>query len=524
MGGSLAWNLHELEQDVQRTATVVARTVLEKDLAFHNWASSHGGVYVPPSEITLPNPYLTAPNRDVVTTPGMALTLMNPAYVLRDAQQNFYTSSGIKSHLTGLKHLNPGNAPDDWERNALQSFASGSKEVLVQSGDQSVLRLMQPVYVNHSCLKCHAAQDYKVGDMIGGIGAAIPLRRFRDNELTHKYRQFLWHGMILLAGLLGLGAGFHCEKLNYKRLKADFMQIRQTEDSLLNAKRLLEETEQIGKVGGWEFAMACGKLTWTNEVYRIHEMDTGDEISLEKAIGFYTPASRVLIEEAVQRALKQGEPFDLKLEIITAKGNLRNVHAIGAMKQERVHGFFQDITEQTRVLQALKDSELRYERAVSGANDGLWEWNISTGEDYLSPRWKQLLGYQGQELPNIFTSFNDRIHPADQQRVSEAIRAHFEEHKPFLVELRLRCKSGEYRWFISRGNAQFDEQGQPMLMSGFITDISERKRVEDLLAEQFDELRRWRDSMLSREMRVIELKHEVNELLGDKGPRYPCAA
>lgn len=175
---------------------------------------------------------------------------------------------------------------------------------------------------------------------------------------------------------------------------------------------------------------------------------------------------------------------------------------------------------------ALRESELRYERAVYGTNDGLWEWNISTGEDYLSPRWKQLLGYQDHELPNVLASFTDHIHPEDQAQVAKAIREHLDEHKPYHIELRLRCKSGEYRWFLSRGQAELDGQGRPQRMTGFISDITERKKAEATLREQLDELQRWQNVTVNREMRMRELKHEVNELLKQAGQpvRYPSAA
>jgi PAS domain S-box-containing protein len=146
-------------------------------------------------------------------------------------------------------------------------------------------------------------------------------------------------------------------------------------------------------------------------------------------------------------------------------------------------GSFLDISERKQAEDELRESEARYERAVNGANDGIWEWNVVTGEYYLSPRWKQLLGYEDHELPNVQDSFFNQIHPEDQPRVSEAIRAHFEERKPYEIELRLQCKSGEYRWFYARGKVMRDEQGQPLRMAGSITDITEKKRAEQSLRE-----------------------------------------
>ena len=134
------------------------------------------------------------------------------------------------------------------------------------------------------------------------------------------------------------------------------------------------------------------------------------------------------------------------------------------------------------------DSEARYERAINGANNGIWEWNIVTDEEFLAPRYKQLLGYQDDELPNMRSSFIEQIHPEDLTRVMTAIQQHIEhpEHPnhpqhlpPYDIEMRLRCKNGEYRWFNSRGQATWDEQGKPLYMTGSISDITQRKLAED---------------------------------------------
>jgi diguanylate cyclase (GGDEF)-like protein/PAS domain S-box-containing protein len=142
-----------------------------------------------------------------------------------------------------------------------------------------------------------------------------------------------------------------------------------------------------------------------------------------------------------------------------------------------------DITERKQAEKVLRESEARYERAVTGANDGIWEWVLATGENYMSPRWKQMLGYEDHELPNTLASFAAHLHPDDKARVMEMRRAHFEEREPYGVEMRLCCKSGEYRWFYSRGQATWDENGQPVIMSGSITDVTGRKQVEDALRE-----------------------------------------
>ncbi|MBK7711156.1 MAG: PAS domain S-box protein [Bacteroidales bacterium] len=131
----------------------------------------------------------------------------------------------------------------------------------------------------------------------------------------------------------------------------DITRRKLAEEDLKNSKKLLAETESIGKVGGWEFNIETLETIWTEEVYRIHEVDFDFYHNVNKGINFYSLESRPIIEKAVQRVIEFGEPFDLELEITTAKGNLKNVHTIGKPDAEnhRVYGFFQDITERKKL-------------------------------------------------------------------------------------------------------------------------------------------------------------------------------
>ncbi len=132
--------------------------------------------------------------------------------------------------------------------------------------------------------------------------------------------------------------------------------------------------------------------------------------------------------------------------------------------------------------QALQVSEERYARAMRATTDGLWEWNILTGETYLSPRWKQMLGFEeADQLGKDQESFMSRLHPEDWPRVQAARKAHFEKRVPYQVELRLCNKNGEYRWFLTRGEADWNEQGEAVRMTGTISDIADRKQAEQAL-------------------------------------------
>lgn len=132
--------------------------------------------------------------------------------------------------------------------------------------------------------------------------------------------------------------------------------------------------------------------------------------------------------------------------------------------------------------QALLISEQRYARALRGTTDGLWDWNILTGDVYLSPRWKQMLGYEETELASGRDAFFlTLLHPDDLPKVQTARQAHFEHGAPYQVEFRLMTKSGSYKWLLARGQAEWNESGEAVRMTGTISDISSRKVAERAL-------------------------------------------
>ena len=208
IAGSLAWGIHNENKNAIELAKNEARVVFNKDLAFRTWAASHGGVYVPPDERTPPNPYLShIPDRDVTTTTGKSLTLMNPAYLLRQVMEDYESLYGVRGHITSLKLLNPINAPDEWERNTLMAFEQGADEKTELTSIDGVpyMRLMAPLVTEEACLKCHGYQGHKVGDVRGGVSVAVPMATYSAIMHADIFTQLGTHGTIFLLGLGGIG-------------------------------------------------------------------------------------------------------------------------------------------------------------------------------------------------------------------------------------------------------------------------------------------------------------------------------
>jgi PAS domain S-box-containing protein len=131
--------------------------------------------------------------------------------------------------------------------------------------------------------------------------------------------------------------------------------------------------------------------------------------------------------------------------------------------------------------EALQRSEDRTALVLHATQDGIWDWNITTNEVYFSKEFKAQLEYEEQEFPPGFASFESHLYPEDHDRVHQALRDHLEHHTPYHLEFRLRTKSGAYRWFDVYGQAEWNEQRQPIRMTGTHRDITERKHTEEQL-------------------------------------------
>jgi PAS domain S-box-containing protein len=195
------------QQVTKNLALKEAKSHFQKDEAFRFWASTHGGFYVPVNDRTPPNPYLVGvAERDIETKSGEKLTLMNPAYALRQMNQEYAETYGVAGHITSLLPLNPDNKPDAWEKDALESFEKGISEIYEFSDfeNKPALRFMRPLVTKKGCLKCHRHQGYVVGDIRGGVSVAVPMGPYLAEEKQSITVHLLSYFLIWILGLVGI--------------------------------------------------------------------------------------------------------------------------------------------------------------------------------------------------------------------------------------------------------------------------------------------------------------------------------
>jgi chemotaxis family two-component system sensor kinase Cph1 len=291
----------ETKHAVLEMARREAMSNFKRDQVLLLWAASQGGVYVPAREKTPPNPFLEdVPERDIITPSGRHLTLMNPAYMLRQMIAQYSDLYGVRGHLTSLKFLRSETAPDDWEKEALLAFERGEKEVtqIAEIEGKPYFRFMRPLIVEASCLKCHCTQGYKVGDIRGGVSVSVPFAPFGEYEKQAVFLASLSLGILWVLGFVGMGvAGRSLKRSIEERQKTEEKYASVVENSLTGI-----------------YIVQDGKVVFCNNRFAEVYGYSKEEILGMDSLELVHPEDRGLIKEVREKRL-QGENVSLEYEV-----------------------------------------------------------------------------------------------------------------------------------------------------------------------------------------------------------------
>ncbi|MFH1138825.1 MAG: PAS domain S-box protein [Pseudomonadota bacterium] len=265
----------------------------------------------------------------------------------------------------------------------------------------------------------------------------------------------------------------------------DITERKRAEENIRLKDELLRLTGEMSQVGGWEFDPVTQKGTWTEEVARIHDLDPSRETSFALGVGCYAGESREKIERAIKRAVELAEPYDLILEMTSALGRVKWVRTMGLPIVQggqvvKVRGIFQDITEQKKSEEALRDSERLFRTLVEGAPDAIFV-QINKKFAYLNQAALSLFGLESAEQL-LDHPVVDRFHPSHRDQVRERIRSLNEkkESAPRLEEAILRLDGTEVLVEVSAVPVNLKGEDGAVV---FIRDVTERKKMENQLRQ-----------------------------------------
>jgi PAS domain-containing protein len=231
-------------------------------------------------------------------------------------------------------------------------------------------------------------------------------------------------------------------------LKAALVRTEAAEAQLRRGQRLLDTVATMARIGGWEIDLATMTPIWSQEVYRIHEVDPSTPLDLASALDFYAPEARAVIEKSLKEAIERGESFDHTVPFITATGQRRWVRTIGVAERTngvttRLSGAFQDVTDQHEI-------QMRLARASRSSSEGHWDYDFGTETVWCSATHQELLGLEPADQRIAADAFRRRVCPEDQPLMSAAFEEHISQGSAYDVQVRMRMASGEWRWFRTR--------------------------------------------------------------------------
>lgn len=410
--GSAKWTLYTHNDHIMEQAKVWAETAFEKDIQYRLWNAQHGGVYAPITESTPPNPYLSdIPERDITTPSGRQLTLINPAYMTRQVMELAQQRDTILGHITSLNPLRPENKPDDWETLALQSFEVGASEYteLTVIEGQSYFRLMRPLYVDTSCLTCHAKQGYREGEVRGGLSVAVPVYKLLDKQSDFT-TLVIAHFAMWLLGIMGIIVAARRISQQARRLIENNEALAVEVHTRREAEALLREEKQQQTTLNQQLHQAQQQLMQSEKMAAIGQLAAGVAHEINNPTG-YVLSNLGTLEKYLQDLLTTLDAYEqceatmeTEPEAIRKITQLKQTLDLSYIKQDVIALLRESNEGMNRVRKIVHDL-----KEFSHPDTGEWQWadlekNI---ESTLNVVWNELKYHtevvkEFTELPAIF--------------------------------------------------------------------------------------------------------------------------
>ncbi len=506
-GTSLAWNLFYQQDRFKAALHAEAAAFHAMEMEYRNWIIHSGGVYVPITDQTPPSPWLSeVPERDVTTPSGKRLTLLNSSYVVRLVHQTMAgTSAPLRASIASLNPINPINAADTWERQALETFAHGERErasIEVMDDGKTYFRYMKPMVTEEVCLKCHAQYGDKLGGIRGGVSVAVPIDSYLLNERRERNTLIAGHGLIWGIGIFGLFLGGRRQQRAILAAEQSEAQVTLLTNSIAHAiygVNMQGCCTFINAAGVKAFGYAnASELLGKNMHTLVHHTQAdGTPYPYEMCPSFFS--------------IRDGKSFHHENEIFWRKNGSSfpiTYWSYPVIQEGRVHGAvvtFLDISEQLRIKGELKHSQKLLNTIIENMPAMVF---LKRAEDLsfelLNRAGEQLLGYPRNELlgKTVFDFFpKNQAETFDQQD-----RATLDNRLPLEIpEEPIQTADGNEKWLHTFKIGLYDEAGRPTHLLGISIDISEQKRMQDELRES--------EAKLAEAQRMAHLGHWQLDLL-----------
>lgn len=262
--------------------------------------------------------------------------------------------------------------------------------------------------------------------------------------------------------------------------KLSEMSLRESRERYKRDNQLLEESQAVAKLGGWELDLISGQLYWTAETYRIH--DTSPEEfnpTVDAGVGYFLPESKKIISEALELAMTMGEGFDLYLETYTTKGRIIHVRTTCTVTMQdgkpiKLTGIFQDITEQKKAQQEIELSNSRLRIATDAAQIGIWEFFFENETLIWDDKMFDLYDVEKDAFSGTYEAWRAAVHPEDLEESERMLQNAIATSESFNNRFRIIWRDKSIHYIKALADIVRDEQGKAYKMIGVNYDITEQ--------------------------------------------------
>ncbi|MDH4246312.1 MAG: PAS domain-containing protein [Deltaproteobacteria bacterium] len=273
-------------------------------------------------------------------------------------------------------------------------------------------------------------------------------------------------------------------------ISEDITELRRVVEELRDRERRLNEAQRLTHMGGWTWNIASGKLTWSDEIYRIFGMVPGVQtLDVDNFLTFVHPEDRAAVQQAVDLALSGKDPYTCEHRIVLPDGSQRIVQETGELIRDEagkpvlMNGTVMDITERKEVEARLRNNERHLREAQRIAHIGSWIRDYTSDALTWSEEVYRIFGLDPAVITATSATFMERVHPEDRDLVKRELLKAAQGDGQYRCEHRVVRPNGEIRIVMEQGEIISDRQGRPIRSTGTVQDITERKEFEARLQE-----------------------------------------
>ncbi len=284
------------------------------------------------------------------------------------------------------------------------------------------------------------------------------------------------------------------------------------EKELNRNSNLLEQSQRLASVGGWELDIESGELFWTAETYRLFETSPDRfNPTVDAVVDSYLPESRRKLSEALEAAINKGQGYDLILEILTTKGNLLNIRTNCEVFHKdgvpfKLSGAVQDISEYVAVQKQLNETILENSLAIDTAKLGVWTFDLASQKLQWSDMQLAIFGLSREDYDESLATFESMLHPEDKEQVQAKFAEVLNGNSILDVNFRIVLPGNEIRHINGSATPVYDADSNMKGAIGINRDVSELREKENSITDYINRLDKALDGSIELAMNLNSLR------------------